>query len=428
MSANNLDCVPILASEGYEFESILSTKKNGTVVLATKKGQKYAIKVTTNISLFQAEVMMLNKLGQHPNVVKYLGSWSSKYLHFINLEYIPGQSLLEILMKTRLTEIEAHCYFHQLVDGMTHAHDVCRLIHRDLKAENILIAPGGRRLFIIDWGMSTEWSPYSRLVQTCGSPDYAAPEIYKRVPYVGPEVDIWAMGVILFAMVTSDFPFPGETALDIAFRVCKGQYTPPAVSDGLCNLISRMLTVAPNDRITLKGIRAHPWFLLENQMLSSSMWSPSELSASTLHKSSRKADIYAKPNDRVTDKSSKNDSHSRKHSKKKSKTSGKSGHRHHSRRGSRIGDEKAPSSRRHRHHFEEEDASSIHLPATNIQSDQQLRAQCTEGVVESPIHSKPSASSDVSEEEPPPQQRPRAMSLFSWKKKQAKQTQNTILH
>ena len=107
---------------------------------------------------------------------------------------------------------------------MTRAHEQAHISHRDLKAGNLMISSGGSTLNVIDWSTDITYS------QNCGSPDYAAPEIYKKKSYVGPEVDIWAMGVILSAMVTSNFPFPGDTPFEIAYRDCKGIYIQPSVS------------------------------------------------------------------------------------------------------------------------------------------------------------------------------------------------------
>ena len=195
-----------LLSEGYQYVRTLGQGQYGLVLLATRNERKLALKVTRNIKSFQSEVLILTGLGEHPNIVQYHKSWSTKTLHVINLGYISGRSLLEILKENPLSEVRAHFYFCQLISAMTHAHEVTGIAHRDLKAENLMISSGGSTLYVIDWGMSTKWSPGVTYSRTCGSPDYASPEIYKKKPCLEPEVDIWAMGVILYAMVTSNFP------------------------------------------------------------------------------------------------------------------------------------------------------------------------------------------------------------------------------
>jgi serine/threonine protein kinase len=259
--------IQTLINEGYRYIRTLGQGHYGVVLLTRKNERKLALKVTRNIKSFQSEVRILTHLGEHPNIVRYYGSWSTRTLHGINLGYIAGRSLLDILTENRLSELRAHFYFFQLISAITHAHEVSGIVHRDLKVENLMISTGDTRLYVIDWGMSIEWSSDASHSQSCGSLNYAAPEIYKKQAYLGPEVDIWAMGVILYAMVTSNFPFPGKDPVEIGYRVCKGVYTPPLVSAKMCDLISKMLETSQIERITLAGVRSHPWFRSNGDML-----------------------------------------------------------------------------------------------------------------------------------------------------------------
>ena len=138
--------------------------------------------------------------------------------------------------------------------------------------------------------MGMEWSKDRPCLQTCGSPDYAAPEIFQKKPYFGPEVDIWSMGIILYAMVTGRFAFPGETPFDIAFRVSKGVYIQPTGSAPLCNLIAQMLTVSQTHRITIGEILRHAWFQGVSGELSDESLAASD---GSLRASKWKADIFA---------------------------------------------------------------------------------------------------------------------------------------
>jgi serine/threonine protein kinase len=79
-------------------------------------------------------------------------------------------------------------------------------VHRDLKAENILL-DGQMNIKIADFGFANEFNKGQSLQTYCGSPFYASPEIYRNVPYTGPEVDMWALGCLLYIMVTSHMPF-----------------------------------------------------------------------------------------------------------------------------------------------------------------------------------------------------------------------------
>jgi serine/threonine protein kinase len=107
--------------------------------------------------------------------------------------------------KGRLTEYEARHLFIQIAHGVEHMHKhfIC---HRDLKLENIILDVNGVPK-IIDFGFATKFHPQKLCYTDCGSESYAAPELYNREGYIGPEIDIWTLGVILYIMVTVRMPF-----------------------------------------------------------------------------------------------------------------------------------------------------------------------------------------------------------------------------
>ena len=286
------EAMMILEAERYSYVRTLGFGEYGVVILALKYHSAVAVKITSLFRTYQAEVAILTRLLDHPNIVRYHGSWSKRTVHCIDFDYIPGENMLDVLMVNPFSEAQAHAYFRQLLSGVGHAHEQ-GIAHRDLKAENVMLSSDGR-LYIIDWGMSFFWHPSKSLSETCGSPDYAAPEVYQKTPYIGPELDIWALGVVLYAMVTSSFPFPGNTPLTIAYRVCKGVYTRPPVSDALCDLIAKMLTVSQSRRIKLPAIQQHPWFLGEAGSMPTTSLRPS-LSGGSLHKSDFREDVYQPP-------------------------------------------------------------------------------------------------------------------------------------
>lgn len=161
----------------------------------------------------------------------------------------------------RLCEEEALKYFRQLISalGYCHSFNIC---HRDLKPENILVSSEGD-VKIADFGMAAlQQGPDYKLTTSCGSPHYAAPELVKGNKYRGNQVDIWSMGVILFAMLAGRLPFDAEASHDLQplLKVIrKGQYTIPShIGPGASDLISKMLCVNPKDRITIPQIWRHP--------------------------------------------------------------------------------------------------------------------------------------------------------------------------
>ena len=322
MAANSSEnIVSELVDHGYQFLKTLGSGQSGVVVLVTRMRDhaNLAIKITKSVDALQREIAIFNALTDHPSIVAYHGAWTTRHISGVVMEYIEGRSLLEILMESPLAEVQACALFRQLIGAMHHSHYHCHITHRDLKAENIMVKANMSSLIVIDWGMGIKWNPGETIFQNCGSPDYAAPELYRGKGYEGPEIDCWALGVILYAMVTSDFPFPGNSPIEIAYRVCRGIYRPFPGSPELVDLVSKLLCVDPTRRISLPEVLLHPWLADSPNLLYQS--TGHSLGGSSLHRSDFCQDIYQ--SDEINPKKNSKQKHTSKSPHRHSK------HRHH---------------------------------------------------------------------------------------------------
>ena len=116
---------------------------------------------------------------------------------------------------------------------------------------------------IADFGLSNVMRDGHFLKTSCGSPNYAAPEVISGKLYSGPEVDVWSCGVILYALLCGSLPFDDESIPNLFKKIKGGIYNLPShLSPGARDLIARMLLVDPLKRITISEIRTHPWFVV----------------------------------------------------------------------------------------------------------------------------------------------------------------------
>lgn len=204
------------------------------------------------------------KLIQHPNILKLYDIWENRKEIYLCLEYVDNGELFEqIAQNGRLKEEEAMGYFRQILSAVEYCHSF-NICHRDLKPENILLTSSGQ-IKIADFGMAAlHQAPGQQLSTSCGSPHYAAPELIRGSKYHGNMVDIWSMGVILFAALAGRLPFDAEGVskewlAPLLAKIKKGQYNMPAnFSPEVKSLIRSMLQINPKDRITLSQIWKHP--------------------------------------------------------------------------------------------------------------------------------------------------------------------------
>ncbi|EGW12566.1 Serine/threonine-protein kinase MARK2 [Cricetulus griseus] len=178
---------------------------------------------------------------------------------YVVMKYVEGQDL-EMLIRDieYLKEEEARPIFQQVVTAVHFLHQR-RIAHRDFKLENILIDRAGN-VKLCDFGMAIQLKEGQMLKEGCGSLNYMAPEILARKRYDGLAVDMWSLGVLLYALVTGYFPYE-ETTYDGMYRlIINTKYPIPDHESNSCNmLIEQLLTVRRKHRITIFQLLGTRW-------------------------------------------------------------------------------------------------------------------------------------------------------------------------
>ncbi|KAJ3408005.1 serine/threonine-protein kinase KIN2 [Chytriomyces hyalinus] len=211
----------------------------------------------------------------HPNIIKMHSYLTGKNHFYFFYEYLEGMDLADFISENgRMDESNALIVFRQIVSALAYMH-ASNVIHRDMKLENIRINPKTLKIHILDLGFSTFFSPKFKQHSSCGSPCYAPPEIYLHRPYRGPEVDVWSIGVCLFAITVGSLPFESTTFENLADLIVKSRLQMPSyLSPELQGLISRMLAIEPNLRISVSDISNSPWFMGTSMQLPISALQP----------------------------------------------------------------------------------------------------------------------------------------------------------
>ncbi|KAJ7423635.1 Serine/threonine-protein kinase SIK3 [Pitangus sulphuratus] len=172
---------------------------------------------------------------------------------------------IKIIDKTQLDEENLKKIFRevQIMKMLCHPH-IIRL-YQVMETERMIYlvteyASGGE---IFDFGFSNIFTPGQLLKTWCGSPPYAAPELFEGKEYDGPKVDIWSLGVVLYVLVCGALPFDGSTLQNLRARVLSGKFRIPFFMSTECeHLIRHMLVLDPSKRLSMEQICKHKWMKL----------------------------------------------------------------------------------------------------------------------------------------------------------------------
>lgn len=257
--------------EGAFSEVFEVTKKN--------TGVRYAVKITARKELTQVdedaihnEYYLLKKLN-HKHVVKFIEFYENPQFFYTILELIEGGKLFDrICEKEKFNELMAKEFAHILLSTLSYLHDH-DIVHRDLKPENLLMASktNDTDIKIADFGFAKETAG-ATLQSKCGSPSYISPEILLGIPY-GKSTDMWAAGVIIFILLGGYPPFASRCQNRLFTKIVEAdfRFDPEfwdAVSADAKDLISKLLTVDTEKRLTAKQALQHPWFQATRDSLS----------------------------------------------------------------------------------------------------------------------------------------------------------------
>ncbi|XP_004363580.2 hypothetical protein CAOG_03852 [Capsaspora owczarzaki ATCC 30864] len=225
--------------------------------------------------MVQQELAILQGL-HHPSIVTVYSILETEHHFCMALQYVPNGSLLEFLNKHWSVEFgctESAVLFKQIVLGVEYLH-ANGIVHRDLKPDNILLGANMRPV-LVDFGLSkvvrapSQADPAARhesVRENCGTPIYAAPELMIGTTRNFPAIDVWALGVILFNLLTCEMPYdyePSVMTMQQLYRNIQSQAfgAPLYVPKEAERLLRRTIVVDPERRMGVSDILQHPWLV-----------------------------------------------------------------------------------------------------------------------------------------------------------------------
>ncbi|GFS58476.1 NUAK family SNF1-like kinase 1 [Nephila pilipes] len=225
--------------------------------VAVKTIKKNKIENEQDLIRIRREIQIMSSI-QHPHITHIYEVFENKDKIVLVMQFASGGELYDYLSEKKvLSDLEARRIFRQIAAAVYYCHKN-KICHRDLKLENILLDEKGNAK-IADFGLSNVFDEKHLLNTYCGSPLYASPEIVKGVPYYGPEVDCWSMGVLLYTLVYGAMPFDGSNFKKLVTQISEGDYFEPKNKSNASDLIRKLLTVNPSKRATIVDICVDYW-------------------------------------------------------------------------------------------------------------------------------------------------------------------------
>ena len=225
--------------DGYEVLDVLGKGGMGVVykarhvplnrIVAVKKIITGADATDEQIDRFQREAEAAARLT-HPNIVSVYEVGKHNSMPFFSLEFVEGQALSDLMRETTMSGKAAADLLISVADAIAYSHEK-GIIHRDLKPQNILLNEAGEPK-VADFGLAKRLddddSEKTRAGIILGTPGYMAPEQAKHTDLVGPHTDVYALGCILYYMMTGRAPFTAPTPFETVRRVLRDEPVPPS--------------------------------------------------------------------------------------------------------------------------------------------------------------------------------------------------------
>ena len=219
------------------------------------------------------EVAILASLN-HPHIVPIIDFFDEKDCYFIVMELMSGGDLFDRIGKKKsYSEADARDLVVKMLKAVAFCHKR-KIAHCDMKPKNLLLMSDDNDSFIklADFGFAARVHKPKSLTKQCGTPFFVAPEILTRKPY-DQQSDMWSVGCIVFLLLSGNLPFMGRSQKELFRKIVAGRYVFKeedwaGVSDDAKDLVSKMLVLDPDERITAEQALRHPYLLLSTDRLS----------------------------------------------------------------------------------------------------------------------------------------------------------------
>ncbi|XP_035880862.1 ribosomal protein S6 kinase alpha-2 isoform X1 [Phyllostomus discolor] len=262
-------------TDGYEVKEDIGVGSYSVCKRCVHKATdaEYAVKIIDKSKRDPSEeIEILLRYGQHPNVITLKDVYDDGKFVYLVTELMRGGELLDRILRQRcFSEREASDVLCTISKTMDYLHSQ-GVVHRDLKPSNILYVDESgnpESIRICDFGFAKQLRAENGLLMTpCYTANFVAPEVLKRQGYDA-ACDIWSLGVLLYTMLAGFTPFangPDDTPEEILARISSGKYALSGgnwdfVSDAAKDVVSRMLHVDPQQRLTAVQVLKHPWIV-----------------------------------------------------------------------------------------------------------------------------------------------------------------------